>query len=301
MLTPQCPLCQWPTPTLLRSIETTSLIDLWRRTFEMDITSELKGVERIQLFDCDRCHLQFFHPIDLAGSEQLYAQLAKFPWYYMWRWEHDVALRELRGCDSLLEVGCGFGDFVARARQSGIQAEGIDLSTSAVRTAQQRGVPVERLELSALAAQRPGAYAAVCSFQVLEHVTNPWEFLDWSCTLLKPGGRLIVCVPNAQSFLQYRFDALDMPPHHVSRWSALTMQTLGDRLPIRLEQVHYEPLPVYHVYGYVQAQGAARIKSRWLRRLFDAVIVPGASLALRPERFRRSLIGQVLYASFRRV
>ncbi len=296
-----CPLCSWSAPALMRTIDASPLIDEWQRAFQIDITPEMRGIARIDLFECERCHLQFFSPNHLAGSVQLYAQLEKFEWYYMPRWEHDAAMEDLYGCETMLEVGCGFGDFVARARESGIRAEGIELNDSAVAIAQQRGVPVQRLELREVATRTPARYDAVCAFQVLEHAPNPREFLEWSCALIRPGGQLIVCVPNALSFIKHRFDPLDMPPHHVTRWSSATMQSLSQWLPVRLQHIRYEPLAPYHVYGYVQAQGIARLKNHWLRRVFDAFIVPGVSVVLKHSGLRRKLIGQTLYASFVRV
>jgi SAM-dependent methyltransferase len=286
---------------MVRSYDVSRLSAEWRRVFQIDITSELQGVARIDLFECSQCHLQFFMPNHLAGSARLYAQLERFGWYYLSRWEHDVAIDELRGCQTMLEVGCGFGDFVARALQNGIQAEGIELNESAVKVAQQHGIPVQRLDLRDLAASDSVQYEAVCSFQVLEHVPNPQEFLEWLCALVSPGGRLIICVPNAMSFLKYLYDPLDMPPHHLTRWSSQTMEMLSQWLPVDLQHVRYEPLAPYHTYGYLQAWGVARLRKRWQRGLFDKVFVPGASVVLKHLNLRRKLIGQTLYASFTRL
>jgi SAM-dependent methyltransferase len=300
MMVPPCPLCSAAAPVLMRTLDVLQLIAEWQRVFQIDITSEMQGVGYIDLFECERCHLQFFVPSRLTGTVRLYEQLEKFEWYYMSRWEHDVALEELSGCQTFLEVGCGFGDFVARACKNGIQAEGIELNDSAVKIAQQRGVPVRRLELREMAVRSSAQYDAVGAFQVLEHVPNPGEFLEQLCTLIRPGGKLIICVPNATSFLKYRFDPLDMPPHHLTRWSGQTMQALPQWLPLRRPDIRYEPLAPYHVYGYVQALGAARIKNHLLRGVFDAVVVPGASIVLKHISLRKKLIGQTLYVSFLR-
>jgi 2-polyprenyl-3-methyl-5-hydroxy-6-metoxy-1,4-benzoquinol methylase len=297
-----CPLCNEPEPFLVQTFDVSQLIEKWHRVFHMDVTSELQCVEHIELFKCAQCQLQFFMPNHLAGSAQLYVQLEKFDWYYMPRWEHDVALEELHPGQTLLEIGCGFGQFVERALSRGIQAEGIDLNDSAVAVARQRGIPVRRLELRELiAAPDVRLYDTVCSFQVLEHVPNPKEFLEWSCALIKPGGQLFVCVPNAGGFLKYLHEPLDMPPHHLTRWSSQTMHMLAEWLPVRLQQIQYEPLAPYHTYGYVQAWGIAHLKRSWLRGLFDVTVVPSASLVLSHLSLRRKLIGQTLYASFTRL
>ena len=67
--------------------------------------------------------------------------------------------------------------------------------------------------------QRPGHYDAVTSFQVLEHVTEPASFLRACVKALRPGGRLLLGVPNNDSFLGLLEDNwLNMPPHHMSLW-----------------------------------------------------------------------------------
>jgi 2-polyprenyl-3-methyl-5-hydroxy-6-metoxy-1,4-benzoquinol methylase len=287
---------------LIRSIETTRLTELWRQYWTIDIASELADLARIDLWGCESCYLQFFTPTRTADASELYGQLEKFEWYYMpHKWEHDVALTEIRAGQSLLEVGCGFGDFVALLREQGVQAEGIEVNASAVSVAQGRGLPIQQTDLRDFTKLHPRHYDVVCAFQVLEHVPNPKEFIQWSCAALKPGGKLLLGVPNGNSFLKHQFNLLDMPPHHMTRWSSQVMAYLPNLFPVRLQQIRYEPLAEYHVAGYVDAHVAAFLGTGQLYRAAAGALIWPISVLLRKTGWYSYLTGQTLYVSFTRV
>lgn len=300
---PKCPICGSPDISLVNSIDTEQLIGVWKQQLNIDVSRDFQNVHNVDLFECDCCHLQFFLPDSLSGSPQLYTQLQRFDWYYMpHKWEHNAALEDMEGCERILEIGCGFGDFVARARSDkGLDAEGIELNVSAVKKAQQSGLPVRGLDLGKVATQFTGHYDAVCSFQVLEHVPNPKDFLEYSCALTKPGGKLILGLPNAESFLRYQFNILDMPPHHVTRWSSKVLHHLPKLFPLRVEHIKLEPLAEYHVVGYVNAYFSALAKYGVSRYFLRPRLMPWISEFIRLTGLRKLLTGQSLYVSFVRV
>lgn len=299
----KCPLCNSEDTFLVRSIEVERLATAWNRRLNIDVYAEFHGLQRIQLLKCRCCHLLFFAPSFLAGSAQLYTQLDRLDWYYMPRkWEHDVALADLRGARTILEIGCGFGDFIARARtEEGLCVKGIELNESAVEEAQRRGLPVQLLDLQEAAAQFAGHYDAVCAFQVLEHVPNPKDFLEWACALVKPGGKLILGVPNADSFLKYQFNIFDMPPHHMTRWSSETLSYLPELFPLRLEHIKREPLAKHHVGGYVDAYCSVLEKHGAIPNLCHPALKRCLAAFIRRTGLCKLLTGQGLYASFLRV
>jgi 2-polyprenyl-3-methyl-5-hydroxy-6-metoxy-1,4-benzoquinol methylase len=104
-----------------------------------------------------------------------------------------------------------------------------------------------------VAKSHPGTYSAVCSFQVLEHLTKPAEFVKAACDLLPAGGKLILGLPNADSSLGRQFNLLDMPTHQVTRWTIGVLSRLPRWFPLKLVRIVTEPLADYHVDGYVQA------------------------------------------------
>jgi SAM-dependent methyltransferase len=117
----------------------------------------------------------------------------------------------------LVDVGSGGGLFVRLMRDRGVSAFGFDFSPGAAAIACKRqGVPAV-CGLLPQAPLRPGAFAAVTMFHVLEHLHDPGAYLRAARQLLAPEGRLIVQVPNAGSWqfrlLGRRWNGVDVPRH----------------------------------------------------------------------------------------
>jgi hypothetical protein len=138
-------------------------------------------------------------------------------------------------------VGAPQADFVVRVRtEKGIPFEGYELNPSAVKAASLHNVELYLDTVESLAKAYPGKYAAVCSFQVLEHLTGPASFLKAAIALLRPAGRLILGMPpNMESFLRHQFNLLDMPPHSAKNSGPVptSADTLGLRAPNGLSRV----------------------------------------------------------------
>jgi 2-polyprenyl-3-methyl-5-hydroxy-6-metoxy-1,4-benzoquinol methylase len=296
------PLTKTDNVSLLKQVSADQLIRDWKRDLDIDISDELNGASEVSLYECNQTKLRFFTPVDTAGSGRLYAQLQKFDWYYMpHKWEYGVAFKDLMDCKNILEVGAAFGGFVEAGIKKGLSIQGIELNEAAVRTAQQRNIPVSFINLNDFAMEYPESQDAVCSFQVLEHISDPTEFIQWSIDCLKPGGKLIFCVPNVESFLGLQSSILDMPPHHMLQWSEQSFKSLENLFSIKLEKIEREPLASYHVPYYVRAYGNyfrgitplnRLLFNRLTMKMYDRVLNLG---------LRKKLIGQSIYVQFRKI
>jgi SAM-dependent methyltransferase len=289
---------------LLDTFQVAKLIDDWQATFEIDISSELNGIEEISLYRCQASQLDFFVPASAAGSEQLYRDLRKFDWFYMpEKWEFEEAFKDLVGCKRILEVGCGPGFFVEKATKKlkGSMVKGIELSEAAIQKALQKNLPVEQVDLQELVT-RGEIFDAVCSFQVLEHINQPRDFLEAMVKVLAPGGSLILCVPNKDSFLRYRYNLLDMPPHHMTRWNSFTFKYLEKLFPLKIVRMSFEPLARYHIYGYVAAYSKYwRAKLPVGRYFLSEPRLRKIANILEKSGLHRFLRGQSLYVLFERL
>jgi SAM-dependent methyltransferase len=294
-----CPLCGNAATKQLRKYEVEVVCREWKRYLQIEVASEFSGISEFELVHCTSCDFQFFKPDCIAGSAALYQKLEEFDWYYLPRkWEHDVALVDLNGCENGIEVGAGRGDFVIRVRkETGIQFEGCELNPSAVKAASLNNVELYLDTVESLAKECPGEYAAVCSFQVLEHLIEPASFLKAAIALLRPGGRLMLGLPNMESFLAHQFNLLDMPPHHMSRWSARILKNIQDRFPLQLVRLAYEPLADYHVQSYVEAY-TGLLSHLGLRLAIHPWVRSRLASLIHKSGVQKHLRGQSLYACY---
>lgn len=289
---------------LLRRLDCRDLVARWREAFNIDIDPELRGHAELHLYRCTRTGLEFFEPADVAGGSEFYARLQRFNWYYLPRkWEHDRALTDLARCRRVIEIGCGSGAFLARLHAAhGADVTGIELNAAAATAARASGLTVETVDLYDFAPRHLGEFDAVCAFQVLEHVPDSARFLAALVSLLRPGGRLVLAVPNQDSFLRHvRYPLLDQPPHHMTHWTPHTLRALTQLWPLRLHGMLCEPLAPYHVDWFLHVQ-VARLRRPLVHRVAGRL----ASALLRPllQRVgpaRRCIRGHTVYACFEKL
>lgn len=144
----------------------------------------------------------------------------------------DLLGRSSRGTGSgrLLDIGCGFGDFVALMRERGWSAEGVDPSPVVTAAAARRGIPVRTGTLEEFDAP-PGRFEAVTMFYVLEHLADPMGALRKVFRLLSPGGMLLVRVPHTTPVVRMLGPAgigasLYDPPFHLYDFSPAVLRRM---------------------------------------------------------------------------
>ena len=83
-----------------------------------------------------------------------------------------AAVLERAGAGTLLDLGCGNGEFARYATDRGATVTGVDVDRVAIAEAAAR-VPEATFLVGDAADPPPGPFAAVVAVQLLEHVVNP--------------------------------------------------------------------------------------------------------------------------------
>lgn len=116
----------------------------------------------------------------------------------------------------LLDIGCGVGDFLVQVKKHGWEVQGIELSDDAKNIAEQR-LGFRPKGPSDYALFEDHSFDVISLWHVLEHIDDLHFQTKEILRLLKPGGRLIIALPNFQSFdCQYykeKWAAWDVPRH----------------------------------------------------------------------------------------
>lgn len=113
----------------------------------------------------------------------------------------DICKRHHVPTRTLLEVGAGFGIFCEEIARLGLfqRVIGVEPTPDLAATCRGKGIetlekPIEHVELPA------GSVDVVASFEVIEHLFSPGEFVARCGQLLAPGGLLILTCPNVKGF-----------------------------------------------------------------------------------------------------
>ena len=119
--------------------------------------------------------------------------------------------------NNLLDIGCGNGEFLSRARKLGWNVHGLDFDPQAARIAETRGLDVWVGDYSQ-APYSSSSFDVITTNQVLEHVHDPQKFITCLSSWLRPGGRLWIGTPNFQAWTRKIYCAdwkLLHPPQHL--------------------------------------------------------------------------------------
>jgi len=130
-----------------------------------------------------------------------------------------------KGSGSLLDIGAGTGDFLKQAKKFNWKISGVEPNIGAKKLAQEKGINLEE----SLAEFRKKTFDVITMWHVLEHVPNLEETISTLEDLVKPGGTLIIAVPNYKSFdakhYKSHWAAYDVP-RHLWHFSQISMQKL---------------------------------------------------------------------------
>lgn len=100
---------------------------------------------------------------------------------------------------SVLDVGCADGFVLEAAQEQGWRAYGVDLNPAAVQAAQRKGLNVKLGKLEECFFDEEPSFDVVTMYDLLEHTYHPMTLLVRAYELLKPGGLLVLYVPNWNS------------------------------------------------------------------------------------------------------
>lgn len=228
--------------------------------------------EYTQMYSCPECDLEVFLP-QIIGTPDFYIELQKAsdPYYVSDKWDFEEALKDAKNAESIIEIGCGPGTFLEKAKPYVNQVFGVEYNDQALKIARSKGLKVFGVD-DEDAVKMKGQLDAAFSFHVLEHVPDPVGFIREMFTWVKPGGFIGLSVPNMEGPVKYINPCIsDMPPHHATRWKMQTFEVLAKRHGFKIERVAYEPLCASNYYYY---------SSYWVNHYFPAKSLPNSFLRL---------------------
>ena len=154
----------------------------------------------------------------------------------------------------VLDVGCGRGTLLGELADLGFEVYGFEISGAAVEGADPR-VSIRLGDDLQSAAFPDGWFDQVIIWHVLEHLPDPRATLCEIRRILKPGGEIVVAVPNFSS-LQARccgstWFHLD-PPRHLFHFPLAALRRLLEECGFAVRSEHHFSLR-QNPFGWVQS------------------------------------------------
>ena len=140
---------------------------------------------------------------------------------------------------SILDIGCGTGEFLFRAKEEGWKVFGFEPNEKAKAISKSKNINL----IDDLDSYQKHSFDVITMWHVLEHVPDLDKQIKQIKTLLKPDGLLIIAVPNYKSydanFYKSDWAAYDVP-RHLWHFSKTSIKKIFQNYQMQL--IHIKPM-----------------------------------------------------------
>jgi 2-polyprenyl-3-methyl-5-hydroxy-6-metoxy-1,4-benzoquinol methylase len=144
--------------------------------------------------------------------------------------------------DKVLDFGCGGGSLLAHLQCT--ERWGLEINENAIKHAQSKGVQVK----SDIKDLPDNYFDVLISSHAFEHVDRPLDMLKELYSKLKPGGTIVIIVPNEK---KWKYDPNDIN-QHLYTWSEMSLGNLAKRAGysiVKVDEIVHKFLPgMIHVH-----------------------------------------------------
>jgi len=151
------------------------------------------------------------------------------------------------------------------------------MNPSAIEKARDKQLDIHNESLEAHSRLNKNKYDMLCSFQVLEHIADVHSFIEQALCCLKRNGKLIISVPNNDSFISETDQILNMPPHHVGLWDQKSLRSIASVFSLKLDAILVEPIQEYHIESFKRTVYrkvlGKKFDNRWVRKFYRELLL----------------------------
>jgi hypothetical protein len=154
------------------------------------------------------------------------------------------ASSSVKNREFLLEIGAGSGSFIKQLLAEGVEASQIvatEFSTLGIEALEVLGVSVQNVDFREGVSGAP--FRVIVLFQTMEHLDRLDEVLQSLTRLGSSNAELFMSVPNASyiNWQEKNLNLIDMPPNHITAFSALGLRRMLLRHSWTLVKTEFEP------------------------------------------------------------
>jgi 2-polyprenyl-3-methyl-5-hydroxy-6-metoxy-1,4-benzoquinol methylase len=177
---------------------------------------------------------------------------------------------------SLLDIGCGYGPFLAAAAESGLEPYGIDVCEEAISFVNNElGIPAAAVPVEDFGADEFGLEGidVVTMWYVIEHLQDLPEVLSKVNALLPKGGVFAFATPNYNGITRLRFPDRffrESPLDHYTIWSSRAVRKVMNRYGFKIKKI---TSPSAHPVRFFRNSEKYERINRFLKGAVDRMLI----------------------------
>lgn len=238
----KCPICRTENVNIVMDYHRTDIIKRYHHLYK-EVPDNIEIVD-YTIYRCADCQLVFSNPMQ-GGSQSFYSWITAHENYYptkekpRWEWGIIRSYLQDNNVNSLLEVGCGTGEFLDYVKaKSNARMVGLDTTIASCDVCKSKGHEVFAEPLERYVVNHKEKFDIIVAFHLLEHVEKPLDLVSDMMLLLDKGGKCMLSFPYSAVDVETCFTtANNMPPHHLTRWTYSAIETLVKAVDAEFELV----------------------------------------------------------------
>ena len=230
---------------VVEALDAKKIIKQYKEDYKIDVSYLFENVNEVQIIKCTQTGFRFYYPLSVEGDNKFYIDLYSKntdKLYQKTKWEFKEAATMIKPNSSVLDVGCGGGNFFDELKGKNCKCYGLDKSNYAIDLLKARGVEFSDEPIETFAEKNIEKFDYVTGFQILEHVKHPGEFISSMAKMLKKDGLLIIAVPNNEPYFMkhFKYHTLNLPPHHMGLWNKDSLTKMAPHFGLQIHEFKYE-------------------------------------------------------------
>ena len=227
--------------------------------------------ETFSLYRCMNCDLKMFDGV-IPGDSDFYDYMQTTPMYYEEEKEEfnfAISMIQKYNPKTLLEIGAGQGFFLEKLLGA-LEVRVNEFSEKSKQILKKKNIQFDEEGMT---------YDFICSFQVFEHVKNLKALIEFCDKKLNNKGYILISVPNEDSIYNKEvFNWMNYPPHHIYRFSKVSLENIARLKNYRVMEYWKEPLRIEHFITIIRDRREKTLTKypigKKIFSLFDHFIAP---------------------------
>lgn len=144
--------------------------------------------------------------------------------------------------NSILEVGCMFG-YLLDELKNNFNVKGIEIGEDAISICKKNGLDVQNISIEDYLSHNDEKFDLIILSHVFEHLLSPEKILGQLSNRLKSGGKLIISIPNSNSYNRKLFGrnwGWWQVPVHINHFRESALAEMASNTEMIIEKTRYK-------------------------------------------------------------